>query len=156
MDDLTIARAIHVLSIVHWIGGMSFVTLVVLPLARRWAVAGQRLTLFEAAERRFSTQVRLSVPLAGASGLYMMARLDAWHLLVQPAQWWLGAMALLWLAFMAILFVIEPAIGSKLLKAGHSDPDRTLWRLERVHWFLLAASAVVAGAAVLGAHGVLG
>ncbi|ODT12715.1 MAG: hypothetical protein ABS35_39460 [Kaistia sp. SCN 65-12] len=156
MDDLTIARAIHVLSIVHWIGGMSFVTLVVLPLARRWAVAGQRLTLFEVAERRFSTQVRLSVLLAGASGFYMMARLDAWHLLVQPAQWWLGAMALLWLAFMAILFVIEPAIGSKLLKAGHSDPDRTLWRLERVHWFLLAASAVVAGAAVLGAHGVLG
>jgi uncharacterized membrane protein len=156
MDDLTIARAIHVLSIVHWIGGMSFVTLVVLPLARRWAVAGQRLTLFEAAERRFSTQVRLSVPLAGASGLYMMARLDAWHLLVQPSQWWLGAMALLWLVFMAILFVIEPAIGSKLLKAGYSDPDRTLWRVERMHWFLLAVSAVVAGAAVLGAHGGLG
>lgn len=156
MDDLTVARAVHVLSVIHWIGGMSFVTLVVLPMARRWAHAGQRLTLFEVVERRFSTQVRLSVPLAGASGLYMVARLDAWHLLVDPAQWWLGAMALLWLVFMAILFVIEPAIGARLLKTGHADPDRTLWRLERVHWFLLAASAMVAGAAVLGAHGTLG
>lgn len=155
MDDLTVARAVHVLSVIHWIGGMSFVTLVVLPMARRWAPSGQRLTLFEVVEQRFSAQVRFSVPFAGASGLYMVARLDAWHLLVDPSQWWLGAMALLWLAFMAILFVVEPAIGGKLLKAGHSDPDRTLWRLERVHWLLLAVSAIVAGAAVLGAHGFL-
>ncbi len=156
MDDLTVARAVHVLSVVHWIGGMSFVTLVVLPMARRWAPSGQRLTLFEVVEQRFSAQVKLSVPLAGASGLYMVARLDAWHLLVDPSQWWLGAMALLWLVFMVILFVIEPAIGARLLKAGQADPDRTLWRLERVHWFLLAAGAIVAGAAVLGAHGALG
>ena len=27
MDTLTIARALHVIAIVHWIGGVSFVTL---------------------------------------------------------------------------------------------------------------------------------
>jgi uncharacterized membrane protein len=32
-DDMIIARALHVLALVHWIGGVSFVTLVILPLA---------------------------------------------------------------------------------------------------------------------------
>lgn len=34
MDDIVIARALHVLAVIHWIGGLSFVTLVVLPIAR--------------------------------------------------------------------------------------------------------------------------
>lgn len=33
MDDIVLARALHVLSIVHWIGGVAFVTLVALPFA---------------------------------------------------------------------------------------------------------------------------
>ena len=31
MDDIAIARAMHLLSVLHWIGGLAFVTLVVLP-----------------------------------------------------------------------------------------------------------------------------
>jgi uncharacterized membrane protein len=156
MDDVTVARAIHVLSIVHWLGGVAFVTLVVLPVARRAADPGQRLALFEAVEQRFAAQVKFSVLLAGASGFYMVERIDAWHRLVDPSQWWLGAMVLLWLVFMAILFVVEPAIGSRLLESGRADPDGTLRLLERAHVFLLAVSTIVAGAAVLGAHGLLG
>jgi uncharacterized membrane protein len=31
MDDITLARAVHVLAVVHWMGGVAFVTLVILP-----------------------------------------------------------------------------------------------------------------------------
>ena len=31
MDDVTVARALHVLAVVHWIGGVAIVTLVILP-----------------------------------------------------------------------------------------------------------------------------
>ena len=34
IDDVELARALHVLFVAHWIGGVSFVTLVALPLAR--------------------------------------------------------------------------------------------------------------------------
>lgn len=156
MDDVTLARAFHVLAIVHWIGGMAFVTLVVLPAARDTADPREGLALFESVEGRFSPQVRLSVPLAGLSGFYMAERLDAWPRFLDPAQWWLGAMVLLWLLFMTVLFVVEPAIGPRLLGAGRSDPEGLLRRVARVHWLLLGASAVVAGGAVLGAHGLLG
>lgn len=96
------------------------------------------------------------MPLAGLSGFYMAERLDAWSRFVDPAQWWLGAMVLLWLVFMAILFVVEPAIGNRLLEAGRSDPAGLLGLVERAHWLLLGLSTVVAASAVLGAHGFLG
>jgi uncharacterized membrane protein len=142
MDDVTLARAIHVLSVVHWIGGLAFVTLVVLPLCRRAGIE-----LFEQVERRFSAQVKVSVPLAGASGLYMAERLDLWPRFLDPAAWWLPAMLLLWVVFMAVLFVIEPL-------ARHRMPELRL--LQRAHKVLLVVSSVVVAAAVLGAHGSLG
>ncbi|MBB3933367.1 putative membrane protein [Kaistia hirudinis] len=85
MDDLVIARILHVLGVVHWIGGLAFVTLVILPLARRRGADG--VALFEAAERRFSGQVRLSVLLVGASGFWMTWRMEAWDRLHDPASW---------------------------------------------------------------------
>ena len=156
MDDVTLARAVHVLSIIHWIGGMAFVTLVVLPAARRANDRRQGLALFETVEQRFSSQVRLSVPLAGLSGFYMAERLDAWPRFLDASQWWLAAMVLLWLLFMAVLFVIEPTFGHRLLAAGRADSGATLDLVQFAHWALLALSTLVAAAAVLGAHGLLG
>lgn len=142
MGDVTVARAIHVLSVVHWIGGLAFVTLVVLPLCRHAGIE-----LFEQVERRFSQQVRVSVPLAGLSGFYMAERLDLWPRFVDPAAWWLAAMLLLWGLFMIVLFVIEP-----LAKPRVTD----LRFLARAHKVLLAVSIAVVAAVVLGAHGGLG
>jgi uncharacterized membrane protein len=155
MDDVTLARAIHVLAVLHWIGGLAFVTLVVLPSSPA-AEPARRLALFEAIERRFSPQVRVSVPLAGASGAYMAERLDLWSRFIDRTGWWLSAMALLWLLFMAILFVIEPLLLHRpLLARAAADPKGTLRLIQRLHWLLLTAGVVVAAAGVLGAHGQL-
>src|SRR5512139_3183542 len=118
MDDVTIARAVHVLAVIHWMGGVAFVTAVVLP--------ERQLNLFEAVERRFSAQVKVSVPLVGLSGAYMAERLDMWHRFIEPAGWWLAAMELLWLLFMVILFVVEPLLAHDWFdRRSASDPDGT-------------------------------
>jgi uncharacterized membrane protein len=141
MDDIAVARAIHVLAVLHWIGGFQ---------------PARHLALFEAVERRFSPQVRLSVPLAGASGAYMAERLGLWSRFIDPAGWWLSAMALLWLLFMAILFVIEPLLlRSRPEERATVDPAGTFRQAQRAHWLLLAAAVVVTAAGVLGAHGQL-
>ena len=75
IDDIELARAIYVLAVVHWIGGVAFVTLIALPLARASEDARKGWALFEAIERRFAAQVRVSLPLAGAAGLWMTWRL---------------------------------------------------------------------------------
>jgi len=153
IDDVEIARALHVVFVAHWIGGVSFVTLVALPLARASGDAKKGWALFEAIEIRFASQVRFSIPLAGATGLWMAWRLDLWGLFAQPAAWWMDAMVLLWAVFMAIVFVVEPLAQRRVVAMAAEDPAALLIRLSRVHRVLLAAGTVTIFGAVAGAHG---
>lgn len=85
MDDIALARALHVLAVIHWIGGLAFVTLVILPLAESSRRAkSEALALFEDVERLFSAQVRISVPLVGITGFWMTYRLDLWDRFLDP------------------------------------------------------------------------
>jgi uncharacterized membrane protein len=156
VDDVTLARAIHVVAVVHWVGGVVFVTTVVLPAVLAMAEPKRRLEMFEAIERGFSRQVRISVPIAGLSGAYMAERFDIWSRFVTPGGWWLMAMALVWLLFMAILFVIEPLLHARFHRAAIGAPTGTLRAVQRAHWVLGSAVVVVAAAAVAGAHGAWG
>ena len=153
IDDVEIARALHVVFVAHWIGGVAFVTLVALPLARACGDAPKGWALFEAIEHRFAAQVRFSIPLAGATGLWMAWRLDLWSLFAEPGAWWMDAMVLLWLLFMGIVFVVEPLGRRRIAAMAAQDPAALLGRLSRVHRVLLAAGAVTIFGAVAGAHG---
>jgi uncharacterized membrane protein len=156
MDDVTLARAIHVLAVIHWIGGVSLVTLVLIPAAMGTAQPERRLALFDAVEERFARQARISVPLAGLSGFYMTARLDAWERFADPAFWWMGAMLLVWCLFMVVLFVAEPLFLHRWFQArARAAPDAAFALLRRAHLLALALSAVTVLGAVLGAHGAL-
>jgi len=153
MDDIAMARAVHVLAVIHWIGGLAFVTLSVLPQARSLANAQEALALFAGMERRFSRQVRISVPLAGAAGLWLTYRLDLWDRFLDPTFWWMTAMLGLWLVFMLMLFVIEPLLHARFEMKARQDPATTFRRLARLHEFLLVIAALTALGAVAGAHG---
>ncbi len=157
MDDLTLARAVHFLAVIHWIGGVAFVTTVILPAIAAFEDPSRRFALFEAIEHRFSAQVKISVPAAGLSGAYMAWRLDAWSQFLEPAGWWLAAMVLVWLLFMAILFVVEPLLlHGWFQRRAAADPLGVFGLVQRAHVFLLLIGTMVATAGVLGAHGLLG
>ena len=153
LNDIELARALHVLFVVHWIGGVAFVTLVALPLARASKDAAKGWALFEAIEQRFSAQVKWSMPLAGLSGLWMAWRLDLWAEFADPAFWWLDAMVLLWAVFMAAVFVVEPIAHARLKAQAALDPGAVLRRLSRAHLVLLAAAIITILGAVAGSNG---
>ena len=153
LDDIELARALHVLFITHWIGGVAFVTLVALPLARASEDAGKGWALFEAIEKRFSRQVKWSIPLAGATGLWMAWRLDLWAQFADPTFWWLDAMVLVWALFMALVFVVEPTLRARLAAEAADHPEVVLRRLSRAHIILLTAAIVTILGAVAGANG---
>lgn len=153
IDDVELARAVHVLCVAHWIGGVAFVTLVALPLARAQADRAKGWALFEAIENRFAAQVRWSIPLAGASGLWMTWRLGLWATFSNIAFWWMDAMVLVWAVFMTAVFVIEPIAHRRVSAQAARDPEALLRRLSRLHIALLAAAAITIAGAVTGAHG---
>jgi uncharacterized membrane protein len=153
IDDIELARALHVLFVAHWIGGVAFVTLVALPLARACRDAKEGWALFEAVEKRFAAQVRFSIPLAGAAGFWMTWRLSLWDLFAEAAAWWMDAMVLLWALFMLIVFIVEPLAHRRIAAMAAEDPAALLARVSRVHRVLLAAGIVTIFGAVAGAHG---
>src|SRR5215471_1734751 len=111
MNDLAIARAIHVLAVVIWIGGVAMVTTVILPMVLRARTPGEGQTLLEAVERRFIWQARVATLVVAASGFYMVDRLRLWDRFRSIEFWWMHAMVLLWLIFTIVLFIGEPLAG---------------------------------------------
>ncbi len=153
IDDVELARALHVLFVAHWIGGVSFVTLIALPLARAAADPRKGWALFESIENRFAAQVRWTIPLAGATGFWMTWRLDLWPRFAFAEFWWMDAMVLVWAFFMLVVFVIEPFAERRIEAEAERDPTGLMRRLFRVHLVLLAAAGVTIIGAVAGARG---
>ena len=156
MDDVTIARAIHVVFVVLWIGGVGFVTTVLLPAIRSLKAPGERMAFFHAIERRFSWQARISTALVGLTGLYLLARLDFWDRFRYGTYWWMHAMVAMWLLFTVILFVAEPLIEYRWLFARvELEPEARFTLMGWLHRFLLIVSLITVLGAVAGSHGFL-
>ena len=126
-------------------------TLVALSLARAQSGPRKAWALFEAIENRFARQVRWSIPLAGATGLWMVWRMELWQRCADASFWWMHAMVLVWALFMTTVFVAEPLAYRRLASLAASDPAALLRRLSRTHSILLAAASITIIAAV--AHG---
>lgn len=153
-DVSTLARAIHVVSIVHWIGGVWFVTFVVLPAIMRFAEPGRASALFEAVEHRFALQARISTALAGASGFWLAFDMEAFDRFLHPRFWWMHAMVALWAIFTMVLFLLEPLFLHRwFAERAARDPEATMRLVLRLHRILSTAALVTVAGAVLGAHG---
>lgn len=154
VDDLALARALHVLAVVIWIGGVAMVTTVILPSVRRGDLGANRLHAFEAIERRFSWHARIAILIVGITGLYMIDRADLWDRFRSGEFWWMHAMVALWLVFAALLFVAEPLIPRRRFERWATiRPDAAFGLVQRFHWLLLILSLVTIFGAVAGAHG---
>jgi uncharacterized membrane protein len=153
MDEIAIARALHVFAVVMWIGGVSFVTTVLLPAVRRLKSPHERVIFFDAIERRFAWQARITTLLAGFTGFYMLIRLDLWGRFLLATYWWMHAMVILWLIFTTMLFVAEPMILHRWFdERAKADPEGTFSLIEWLHRILLTLSLATVLGAVVGSH----
>lgn len=152
MDDLVLARVVHVIAVVFWIGGVGFVTWVLMPALKTTEVPHERLARFQQFERRFAWQARIWVLLAGASGFWMVARGDLWSRFADGRFWWMHLMVALWGIFALMLFVIEPLHLHQRL-ANSTTPEADFARMMRLHQLLLAISIITILGAVGGSHG---
>ena len=133
MDDFTLARILLIVAIVPWIGGVAFVTTVLMPAIGRHHPPSERLAAFHSFEAGFAWQARL------------------WF---DVRFWWMHAMVAVWAVFAAMLYVAEPLFLHK--RMAHSRmPERDFARMERMHRILLSASLIAVVAAMAGAHGLI-
>jgi uncharacterized membrane protein len=156
MDDLIVARAIHIVGVVLWIGGVAFVTTVLLPGIRRIKNPQDRVSFFERVERNFAWQARLTTLLVGVSGFYITTVWDLWGRFDSLRFWWMHAMVFVWIAFTVMLFVAEPLFLHRwFINKATEEPERTFLLIERLHRVLLAISILTVLGAVAGSHGMV-
>jgi uncharacterized membrane protein len=154
MDDVMIVRALHVLAVVVWIGGVAMTTTVLLPAVRQGELGTNWLQAFHVIERRFAWQARIAVIAVGVTGLYMSARLELWDRFTSVRYWWMHAMVCLWLLFTFVLFVAEPFVAARHFDKWATQAPRDAFKwLYRGHLALLAFSLITIFGAVAGSHG---
>ncbi len=156
MSEIAVARALHVIGVVLWIGGVGFVTTVLLPAVRRIKDPHERVSFFERIEGRFAWQARATTLLVGSSGFYITAVWDLWGRFQSATYWWMHAMLLVWIVFTVMLFVAEPLFLHRwFLARAQKKPEGTFRLIERLHWFLFAISILTIVGAVAGSHGMV-
>ncbi|MBE7652517.1 hypothetical protein J2Q11_04790 [Tenacibaculum finnmarkense genomovar finnmarkense] len=154
MEYFTLARVIHVICVVLWIGGVSMVTTVIIPAVKGMNSKEDQIKTFEQIEGRFAIQAKITTVLTGLSGFYMLYVLDGWDRYFDYQYWWIHAMTLVWILFTLVLYVLEPFILHKLFKKyAEENPTKTFSFIHKAHWFLLILSLITTAGAVAGSHG---
>lgn len=154
--SLVLARILHVVGVVLWIGGVAFVTTVLIPALRRVPDGDERLRLFEALEGRFSVQARAVTLVTGLAGFYMLHGFGAWGRYQDPSFWWLHLMTFVWAVFTLVLFVLEPMFLHRWFRTfAERDSDRAFRLMHRLHVILLTLSLIAIAGGVAGVRGFL-
>lgn len=154
MNAYTLARIIHIVGVVLWIGGVAMVTTVIIPMAKKAKNAKAGIETMQQVENRFAKQARITTLITGLSGFYMLYAINGWSRYLELRYWWVHAMTLVWIFFTLMLFVLEPLILHKLFhKKAESDPQAVLNFMYRFHWVALILSLITIIGAAAGSHG---
>lgn len=154
MEYFTLARVLHVIAVILWIGGVAMVTTVIIPAIKRMKSKEEQIETFERIEGRFALQAKITTLITGVTGFYMIYALDAWDRYLDLKFWWIHAMTLVWVVFSLVLYVLEPFILHKMFKKYATlDPGKTFNFMHKFHWFLLVLSLITTAGVVAGSHG---
>jgi len=149
---------IHLLTVILWIGGLAFVTVIMLPITLSTKDSLQKVLSFQRVEHRFAKQARIYNVITGASG-FAMLYITGWHNLLFTGQGIpLTVMTMIWVFWFVMLWGLEPLIIRKMLEKmlkgeEKMDIDGVFRKMFVLHWVLMAVSLVAAAAGALTAHG---
>ena len=150
----TLARVLHVIAVVMWIGGVAMVTTVLIPAIKRLASKEEQIKTFEQIEGRFAIQAKITTMITAITGFYMLYALDAWDRYFDYRFWWIHAMTMVWVIFSLVLYILEPLLLHKLFKRyANENPQKTFKIMHLMHWVLLLLSLITTAGAVAGSHG---
>ena len=153
MSTFSLVKALHILGVVLWIGGVAFVTLILIPSIRRLNHLENQYVFFEKIEHRFAWQARFTTLLTGITGFYMVEELDAWGRFLMMEFWWMHAMVIVWFIFTLMLFVLEPLfLHKQFIVLSKKEPQRLMQRVQFLHHLLLIISLITLLGAMLGTH----
>ncbi len=149
---------IHLITVILWIGGLSFITTMIFPIIIRTQDPLAKVLLFRKIEHRFARTARVYNLITGASGIIMVLLMGWQSLYLKRAGLPLLIMSLIWVLWFVMLFGLEPLLIRKMLErmmknSEKMDIDAVFSRMNRMHWFLMILSFVAVTGGAVFAHG---
>ena len=149
---------VHLLAVILWIGGLAFVTAIVLPMAIKTPDALQKVLTFQRVEHRFAPLAKWFNIITGISG-FVMVWLMGWHeLYFTKAGLALTFMTAVWVFWFVMLVGLEPIVIRKMLEkmvreGDKMDIDGIFRKVKTLHWLMVAISLAAVAAGAFFAHG---
>jgi uncharacterized membrane protein len=148
---------IHVLTVILWIGGLAFITVLILPMVVKMPDALQKVLLFQRIEHKFAPLARVYAAITGISGFVMFYIMNLQSSLFSLTSLPLLFMITVWIFWVVMLFGLEPIIIKKMLDkmAGSGEKmeiEIVFLRMNRLHWLLLFLSLAASAAGAIFSH----
>jgi len=144
--EMVLALTLHIMSVVVWIGGVTFVTLVTFPMILRMEKSLEMVMMFQGTEHRFVKIAKAMVILAGLSGFYLLYEKGLSTAVI--------IMIVIWAGYALLIFGLEKKLFVKLFgrPEDQTDTKKVFKILQIFHWVVLALSFLAIAAGVYEAH----
>ena len=149
----------HILSVILWIGGLAFITILILPMIIKMPNPLEKVLLFQRIEHRFAPAARLYSAVTGISGFAMFFMMDLQDVIFTGEGLPLLFMVIVWIFWTIMLFGLEPLIIKRMLdrlasnKGDGLEIEDVFKRMNLLHWLLLFISLAASASGVIFAHG---
>ncbi len=153
-----VLHIIHILTVILWIGGLGFITILILPMVVKMPDALQKVLLFQRIEHRFAPLARIYTVVVGITGFSMFFILDLTSILFAKEGMFLLIMIAIWGFWVIMLFGLEPLIIKRILdnlskqKGKDLEIEDLFNRMNILHFVLLFLSLAAASSGVIFAH----
>lgn len=144
---------IHIMGVIIWIGGVTFVTTVVFPMMYRTEGSLEKALLFQRVEHRFAGIVRWVIAIVGLTGFWMLYLKYGFGILSEGRGIGILIMIFAWGLYTTVLLTERKIFGKIFANPEKIDMDRALRMINGMHWFLLGTSFSAVGTGVWFAHG---
>lgn len=155
----SIMHILHILTVVAWIGGLAFITTLILPVLLKMSNPLEKVLFFQRIEHRFAPLARVYVAVVGISGFTMFFVMGLQSVLFTREGFFLLFMIAVWVFWVVMLFGVEPLVVKRMLdnlskqKGEGLEIEDVFRRMNVMHRVLLAVSLAAAASGAIFAHG---
>ncbi len=150
---LPLLIAIHVTTVVLWIGGVAFVTIIIFPLLLGMEDSFEKVLLFQRMENRFAGQARIYAWTAGITGGLLLYLTGEYRELFTMNAFGPTVMLIVWLFYVMVLTFEKKIFSHLFSKPDKLDASKIFLRLNAFHWIILGLSLSAVFIGVWTGHG---
>jgi len=149
---MPLLAALHVITIVLWIGGVAFVTMIIFPLLLKMEDGLEKVMMFQRVENTFARHARYYAWTTAITGSILLYVTGQHTQLFTRSTVGVSIMIVVWTVYILVL-TFEKKIFGIVFKDKNLDASRIFLRLSVFHWIVLGLSLTAVFAGVWTGHG---